>query len=180
MSTEEIERVGTRTEQPFDDSSSPPSTSSSEKPGGGNTSQRIEEADHQPFLARGSVLLQIIACGSAAMKGSKTGGGGASKTASAAGSGGELNRPVQGAVSRTTVMEEEEKERLSRSVVEASKCHVHPPLKKSSSCNEERLLYELTTINFQHLLLNSTAQTVAPTAQCTYSFFGEQELKGWD
>lgn len=140
VSTEEIERVGTRTEQPFDDSSSPPSTSSSEKPGGGNTSQRIEEADHQPFLARGSVLLQIIACGSAAMKGSKTGGGGASKTASAAGSGGELNRPVQGGVSRTTVMEEEEKERLSRSVVEASKCHVHPPLKKSSSCNEESAL----------------------------------------
>ncbi|XP_042395067.1 protein SOSEKI 2-like [Zingiber officinale] len=37
VSTEEIERVGARTELPLDDSFSPPSTISSGKPGGGNT-----------------------------------------------------------------------------------------------------------------------------------------------
>ncbi|KAG6508288.1 protein SOSEKI 2-like [Zingiber officinale] len=37
VSTEEIERVGARTELPLDDSFSPPSTTSSDKPGGGNT-----------------------------------------------------------------------------------------------------------------------------------------------
>lgn len=156
--TEEMERIGTRIEMPLDDSSPPPSTTSSDKPGGRNTSRRFEDTDHPSSFTRGSALLQIIACGSAALKRGKIAGSGsgASKSAPTAGSGGE-----QGAMSRrvcrATVAQDEElrrvpenprirhhlvddKEYFSGSIVEGSKYYLQPALKKSSSCNEERFL----------------------------------------
>lgn len=178
VSTEETERIGTRIEMPLDDTSPSPSTTSSDKPGGGNTSQRVEDTDRPSSFTRGSALLQLIACGSAALKAGKIAGfgSGASKPASStAGSGGELNRHKQGAasrrVSRATVAEEEElrripenprlrhhlaedKEYFSGSIVEGSKYYLQPSLQKSSSCNEQRSLCILKILNSHHLLPN--------------------------
>ncbi|XP_042422715.1 protein SOSEKI 2-like isoform X2 [Zingiber officinale] len=150
VSTEGTERIGTRIEMPLDDSSPPPSTTSSDKPGGRNTSRRFEDADHSS-----SLLLQLIACGSAALKRGKIAGSGsgASKSAPTAGSGGEQGA-VSRRVSRATVAEVEElrrvpenpqirhhlvddKEYFSGSIVEGSKYYLQPSLKKSSSCHEE-------------------------------------------
>ncbi|XP_074559748.1 protein SOSEKI 2-like [Curcuma longa] len=107
VSTGEMERVNSRvatratrhhaaTELPLDDSS-PPSSSSSDKPpnhaypaavagGGGGGSQRFEDVNSAPELglSRNSVLLQLIACGSAALKGRSTPSSGAVKAAAAA------------------------------------------------------------------------------------------------
>ncbi|XP_042429900.1 protein SOSEKI 2-like isoform X1 [Zingiber officinale] len=151
VSTEGTERIGTRIEMPLDDSSPPPSTTSSDKPGGRNTSRRFEDTDHSS-----SLLLQLIACGSAALKRGKIAGSGsgASKSAPTAGSGGEQGA-VSRRVSRATVAEVEQlrrvpenpqirhhlvddKEYFSGSIVEGSKYYLQPSLKKSSSCHEER------------------------------------------
>ncbi|XP_074583117.1 protein SOSEKI 2-like [Curcuma longa] len=105
VSTEEMERVDCRTaarashhhaptELPLDDSS-PQSSSSSDKPHNqaypvaaacGGVSQRFDDVDPapEPGLSRNSVLLQLIACGSAALKGRSTQNSGAIKAASAA------------------------------------------------------------------------------------------------
>ncbi|XP_042403613.1 protein SOSEKI 2-like [Zingiber officinale] len=102
VSTEEMERVDGRvathhhapTELPLDDSS-PLSSSSSDKPpnhaypaavAGGGGSQRFEDVNSAPELglSRNSVLLQLIACGSAALKGRSTPSSGAVKAAAAA------------------------------------------------------------------------------------------------
>ncbi|KAG6478007.1 protein SOSEKI 2-like isoform X1 [Zingiber officinale] len=105
VSTEEMEGVDCRTaarasrhhaptELPLDDSS-PPSSSSSDKPRNqaypaaatcGGVSQRFDDVDPapEPVLSRNSVLLQLIACGSAALKGRGTQNSGAIKAASAA------------------------------------------------------------------------------------------------
>ncbi|KAJ8479378.1 hypothetical protein OPV22_023105 [Ensete ventricosum] len=175
VSTEEIERNDNPTtarshhhhhvptELPLDDSS-PPSSTSSDKPPthapGCGTSQRFEDADPapEPGLTRNSVLLQLIACGSAALKGSSRTSGGTIKTATAAG-GGQRNTGLhRGLVTRlaSRAAEEaevvrcvqetprfchplvEDKEYFSGSIVEGSRAPPEPSLKKSSSYNEER------------------------------------------
>ncbi|RRT51887.1 hypothetical protein B296_00020520 [Ensete ventricosum] len=175
VSTEEIERNDNPTtarshhhhhvptELPLDDSS-PPSSTSSDKPPthapGCGTSQRFEDADPapEPGLTRNSVLLQLIACGSAALKGSSRTSGGTIKTATAA-CGGQRNTGLhRGLVTRlaSRAAEEaevvrcvqetprfchplvEDKEYFSGSIVEGSRAPPEPSLKKSSSYNEER------------------------------------------
>ncbi|XP_064986930.1 protein SOSEKI 2-like [Musa acuminata AAA Group] len=176
VSTEEIERTDNLTtvrshrhhqhgpmELPLDDSS-PPSSTSSDKPPAhapcSGASQRFEDADPapEPGLTRNSVLLQLIACGSAALKGSSRTSGGTIKTATAAG-GGQRNTGLhRGLVSRlaSRAAEEDEvvrcvqenprfchpliedKEYFSGSIVEGSRAPPEPSLKKSSSYNEER------------------------------------------
>ncbi|WOK97617.1 protein UPSTREAM OF FLC-like [Canna indica] len=186
---DEMERVETRvttrqhhapTELLLDDSS-PPSSTSSDKPaahalgggggrGSGSASQRFEDADQapEPGLTRNSVLLQLIACGSAALKGrSSSSGGVITKTAGSPsmadaedGKRGSSRRHL-GLVSRLAsraVVEEEEKELrcvtvetprfchplvedkeyFSGSIVERGRSQTEPSLKKSSSYNEER------------------------------------------
>ncbi|CAD5185809.1 unnamed protein product [Musa acuminata subsp. malaccensis] len=176
VSTEEIERTDNLTtvrshrhhhhgpmELPLDDSSPPSSTSSDKPPAhapGSGASQRFEDADPapEPGLTRNSVLLQLIACGSAALKGSSRTSGGTIKTATAAG-GGQRNTGLhRGLVSRlaSRAAEEDEvvrcvqenprfchpliedKEYFSGSIVEGSRAPPEPSLKKSSSYNEER------------------------------------------
>ncbi|URE49791.1 WD domain, G-beta repeat [Musa troglodytarum] len=175
VSTEEIERTDNPTtarshrhhhhgpmELPLDDSSPPSSTSSDKAPThapGSSASRRFEDADPapEPGLTRNSVLLQLIACGSAALKGSSRTSGGTIKTAAAAG-GGQRNKGIhRGVVSRLAsraaedevvrcVQENprfchplvEDKEYFSGSIVEGSRAPPEPSLKKSSSYNEER------------------------------------------
>ncbi|WOL02736.1 protein UPSTREAM OF FLC [Canna indica] len=98
VSTDEIERVEARaphhhgpTELPLNDSS-PPSSTSSDKPlaqtlCAGGTSQRFEDGDPtpEPGLNRNSVFLQLIACGSAALKPRSTPSGGMIKAAAGPG-----------------------------------------------------------------------------------------------
>ncbi|CAL9081996.1 unnamed protein product [Musa textilis] len=168
VSTDEMERVEHRTtptELPLDDSS-PPSSTSSDKPpthAAGGASRRSEDTDQaaEPGQTRNSVLLQLIACGSAALTGRSCPSSGTSKaTASASSSapcGGSGSGRRRGMVSRLASrgVEDDElrcfsenprlchplvedKEYFSGSIVEGSRAPTEPSLKKSSSFNEER------------------------------------------
>ncbi|CAL9054683.1 unnamed protein product [Musa banksii] len=171
VSTDEIERVAAPanhhglTELPTDDSS-PPSSTTSDKPPthapGLGASRRFEEVDQtpEPGLTRNSVLLQLIACGSAALKGRSNPSGGMIKAAATSASPVEERRRNwrhRGVVSRlaSRAGEEDElrrdsdnprfchpliedKEYFSGSIVEGSRGPSEPSLKKSSSYNEER------------------------------------------
>ncbi|XP_064964132.1 protein SOSEKI 2-like [Musa acuminata AAA Group] len=171
VSTDEIERVEHRTtptELPLDDSS-PPSSTSSDKPpthaagGAGGASRRPEDTDQaaEPGQTRNSVLLRLIACGSAALKGRSCPSSGTSKataSASSAPCGGSGSGRHRGMVSRLASrgIEDDElrcfsenprlchplvedKEYFSGSIVEGSRAPTEPSLKKSSSFNEERI-----------------------------------------
>ncbi|RZS20810.1 hypothetical protein BHM03_00053373, partial [Ensete ventricosum] len=169
VSTDEIERVedqtATRahqpapTELPLDDAS-PPSSTSSDKPppahgpGGGGAdsdSRRFEKPDQAPEtgLTRNSVLIQLITCGSAALKGRSSPGGGTTKAAasklhhgvvsrlaSRAGEDDELRRILENPRFCHPLVED--KEYFSGSIVEGSRPPSEPSLKKSSSFREER------------------------------------------
>ncbi|RRT40141.1 hypothetical protein B296_00046502 [Ensete ventricosum] len=169
VSTDEIERVedqtATRahqpapTELPLDDAS-PPSSTSSDKPppahgpGGGSAdsdSRRFEKPDQapEPGLTRNSVLIQLITCGSAALKGRSSPGGGTTKAAasklhhgvvsrlaSRAGEDDELRRILENPRFCHPLVED--KEYFSGSIVEGSRPPSEPSLKKSSSFREER------------------------------------------
>ncbi|XP_064968286.1 protein SOSEKI 2-like isoform X3 [Musa acuminata AAA Group] len=171
VSTDEIERVAAPanhhglTELPTDDSS-PPSSTTSDKPPthapGLGASRRFEEVDQtpEPGLTRNSVLLQLIACGSAALKGRSSPSGGMIKAAATSASPVEERRSNgrhRGVVSRlaSRAGEEDElrrhsdnprfchpliedKEYFSGSIFEGSMGPSEPSLKKSSSYNEER------------------------------------------
>ncbi|THU45899.1 hypothetical protein C4D60_Mb02t22820 [Musa balbisiana] len=166
VSTDEIERVEHRTtptELPLDDSS-PPSSTSSDKPpthAAGGASRRPEDTDQaaEPGQTRNSVLLQLIACGSAALKGRSCPSSGTSKaTASASApcgdSGSGRHRGMVSRLASRGIEDDElrcfsenprlchplveDKEYFSGSIVEGSRAPTEPSLKKSSSFNEER------------------------------------------
>ncbi|RZR91754.1 hypothetical protein BHM03_00019939 [Ensete ventricosum] len=167
VSTDEIERVAVPANHhglpqlPTDDSS-PPSSTTSDKPPGRGASRRFEEVDQtpEPGLTRNSVLLQLIACGAAALKGRSSPSGGMIKAAATSASPVEERRSNgrhRGVVSRlaSRAGEEDElrrdwdnprfchpliedKEYFSGSIVEGSRGPSEPSLKKSSSYNEER------------------------------------------
>ncbi|RRT33807.1 hypothetical protein B296_00058989, partial [Ensete ventricosum] len=167
VSTDEIERVAVPANHhglpqlPTDDSS-PPSSTTSDKPPGRGASRRFEEVDQtpEPGLTRNSVLLQLIACGAAALKGRSSPSGGMIKAAATSASPVEERRSNvrhRGVVSRlaSRAGEEDElrrdwdnprfchpliedKEYFSGSIVEGIRGPSEPSLKKSSSYNEER------------------------------------------
>ncbi|RRT60885.1 hypothetical protein B296_00031137, partial [Ensete ventricosum] len=168
VSTDEIERVEHRTtptELTLDDSS-PPSSTSSDKPPAhatGGASRRSE--DTEPGQARNSVLLQLIACGSASLKGMSCPSSGTSKATASAPCGGSGSGRHRGVVSRLASrgIEEDElrcfsenprlchplvedKEYFSGSIVEGSRAPTEPSLKKSSSFNEERLIHGISPV----------------------------------
>ncbi|XP_064969308.1 protein SOSEKI 2-like [Musa acuminata AAA Group] len=168
VSTDEIERVehrtATRAHQPARtelslDDASPPSSTSSDKPpthgpGGGSAdgdSRRFEKPEEtpEPGLTRNSVLIQLITCGSAALKVRSSPGGGTTKAADSKLHHGVVSRLASRAdedAELRRILENprfchplvEDKEYFSGSIAEGSRPPPEPCLEKSSSFREER------------------------------------------